>query len=200
MAHDPLNYHALVIGISEYNMGNADHWDNLPNAKGDANAIGNVLEQEYGFEVTKLLDKKATKEAIIENLDRLGRISERDAVLIYFAGHGYYENHLREGYWIPSGAERPEGGKVPRDGWVWNSIINKIVGASVARHVLIIADSCYSGSLLRGGTELPEDRQYEWYRQAIRKPSRYVITSGDNEPVLDGSCLLYTSPSTRDRG
>ena len=186
IAATPLNYHALVIGISEYNAGNADHWDNLPNARGDADTIGNILEEAYGFEVTKLLDKNATKQAIIQNLDRLGRISDQDAVLVYFAGHGYYEDHLKEGYWIPTDADRPEGRKIPRDGWVWNSTINKIIGASVARHVLIIADSCYGGSLLRGGPELPEDRQFEWYRQAINTPSRYLITSGDNEPVLDG--------------
>jgi len=187
VAATPLKYHALVIGISEYNAGNADHWDNLPNARGDADTIGNILQDTYGFEVTKLLDKKATKHAIIENLDRLGRISDQDAVLVYFAGHGYYEDHLREGYWIPTDAERPEGRNIPRDGWVWNSIINKIVGASVARHVLIIADSCYSGSLLRGGSELQDDRQFEWYRRAILTPSRYVITSGDTEPVMDGA-------------
>ncbi len=179
-------YHALVIGINQYRQSGVNGWDKLTTARGDAEAIGDVLASTYGFEVTRLLDGQATRSAIMAALDGLVTLNEHDAALVYFAGHGYYDDTIDEGYWIPSDARRIEGSRLPNEDWLWNSTIKKMLGASRARHVFVIADSCFSGSLFRGGLiQTPTANDLNWYRRAVAKPSRYLLTSGDIEPVID---------------
>lgn len=177
-------YHAIVIGINDYGRNPPIGWNSLTTARQDAEAVAEVLAKNYGFKVTRLLDKEATRDGIMQALDQLVTMTVDDAVLVYYAGHGFFDDKLGEGFWIPYNARQKVSQKMPREDWIWNSTLTKIVGASEARHVLVISDSCYSGSLFRGGdsTEKPD---FTWYRRAMARPSRYLITSGDMEPVLD---------------
>ena len=72
-----------------------------------------------------------------------------------------------------------------KEDWIWNVMITKMLNASPARHILVIADSCFSGSLFRGEPTEGHKADAHWYQRALAKPSRYLITSGDMEPVLD---------------
>ncbi|MBN2685257.1 MAG: caspase family protein [Pontiellaceae bacterium] len=177
----PLNYHALVIGISEYS---GTGWPDLNTADADARAVADVLRSRYGFSVTAMIDEQATRGNILRKLDQLMQLTDQDALLIYFAGHGYYDQPMDEGYWIPYGARRENGGQQAKEDWLWNSSISQILDALPARHVLLIADTCYGGALFRGDEERHEE-SVRWYRRAMSIPSRYLITSGDLEPVLD---------------
>ena len=179
------SYSALVIGISKYRSFGADGWDTLTTARNDAAEVGRVLAERYGFRVQTLLDEQATRTGIMDALDALTTSGPGDAVLVYYAGHGFYEGGIGEGYWIPQDARRVRGDKPARDEWIWNSTLTKLAGASPARHVLIIADACFAGSLFRGVDATTPNRQLQWYRRALNAPSRYLITSGDLEPVLD---------------
>lgn len=180
-------YHAIVIGINEYEKKPPLGWESLTTARQDAEAVAEVLEVQYGFQVTRLLDKQATRDGIIQALDKLKAFTADDAVLIYFGGHGMFDEQLADGYWIPCDARRLVGSSLPNADWVWNSQISKLIEASKARHILVIADSCFSGSLFRGvQIELNSARfDQGWYRRALEIPSRYLITSGNVEPVLD---------------
>ena len=179
-AAGPIRYHALVIGISDYaNTG----WPTLSTASDDARAIGNLLQTQYGFDVIELIDQQATRGNILRSLDRLMSLTKDDALLIYYAGHGYYDRQMDEGYWIPSGAQRERQNLPAKEDWLWNSSINRILNALPARHVLLMADTCYGGALFRG--EEISDKPGNWYARALTVPSRYLITSGNLEPVLD---------------
>ena len=181
-----VHYRALVIGISHYRKGlGLSEWQELATARPDAEAIGSILADQYGFDVKLLLDGDATREAVIAGLDELTASGSNDAVLVYFAGHGYYDDSSSEGYWIPSDARKQAGSRLAKEDWVWNSTISKLVSASAARHVLVVADSCFAGSLFRGGEPVTQKPAFRWYRRALSIPSRYLITSGDMEPVLD---------------
>ncbi len=177
----PLNYHALVIGISAYS---GTGWSNLNTAESDARAIAKILRTRYGFSVDELIGKQATRGNIFRKLDQLMALTEQDALLIYFAGHGYYDKQMNEGYWIPYGAQRENMNQLAKDEWLWNCTIARIIDALKAKHVLLIADTCYSGSLFRG-EETHHKESDCWYNRAMALPSRYLITSGDLEPVLD---------------
>jgi hypothetical protein len=63
------------------------------------------------------------------------------------------------------------------------STIEKFINAIKAHHILVIADSCFSGSLFRGDfekhTESPHEKLY-------KIPSRWALTSGRLETVSDG--------------
>ena len=70
-------------------------------------------------------------------------------------------------------------------GWVWNSLTSTFLEASDARHVLMVADSCYAGSIFRG-TQARTGGKALRYSQLLNRPSRYVITSGEaSETVFD---------------
>ena len=175
-----LNYHALVIGIGDYT---GTGWPQLGTARADAEAMGNVLRTQYGFDVTELTDRQATRGNILRALDQLMQLTDNDALLIYFAGHGFYDEPMDEGYWIPYAAQRSRMEQPAKEDWLWNSSINRILSASPARHILLIADTCYGGSLFRG--ESQPTKASHWYQRAMAVPSRYLITSGNLEPVLD---------------
>lgn len=175
-----LNYHALVIGIGDYN---GTGWPQLGTARADAEAIGQILRSEYKFEVTELTDRHATRGNILRALDQIMNLGENDALLIFFAGHGFYDESMAEGYWIPFGAQHSRMNQPAKEDWLWNSSIDRILSASPARHVLLIVDTCYGGSLFRGD-DAP-DKSLHWYKRAMSVPSRGLITSGNLEPVLD---------------
>jgi len=201
-AQDPanetsLNYQALVVGISDYQSAStrseisaAGSWANLPSARRDAQAIGALLQSRYDFSVQGVYDEAATRDNLLRQIEGLlSRASSEDAVLLYFAGHGRFDAERSEGCWIPAQAPKLADSK---DAYLWNSDLTRLVNTSQARHVLVIADSCYSGSFFRNlaegalSEESEEPLANDWYRRTIHTPSRYLITSGDNEPVLDG--------------
>jgi hypothetical protein len=176
----PLNYHALVIGIEDYA---GTSWPQLGTARADAEAMVDVLRNRFGFNVVELLDAEASRGNILRNLDQFMNLTSNDALLIYFAGHGFYDPKMDEGYWIPSGAQRERMRQPAKEDWLWTSSISKVLDALPAKHVLVIADTCYGGSLFRGDGH--SKKSGHWYRRAIDTPSRYLITSGNLEPVLD---------------
>ncbi|MEP6934783.1 MAG: caspase family protein, partial [Nitrospirota bacterium] len=88
-------YHALVIGNDHYRQ-----WGPLNTAIADATAVSALLKDRYGFQVTLLKD--ATRKDILKALNEMRKkLTERDQLLIYYAGHGFLEPSIDRGYWIP---------------------------------------------------------------------------------------------------
>jgi peptidoglycan hydrolase-like protein with peptidoglycan-binding domain len=167
-------YHALVIGNDEYRS-----LSPLETAVADATAIAKLLRDEYGFEV-KLMTN-ADRDEIVAALDDLrDRLTWDDNLLIYYAGHGHLDETVERGYWLPVDATVES-----RARWLSNADITDSLKAINAKHVMIIADSCYSGTLTRGNA-IP-DRNSDYLRRISTKRARVVMTSGGNEPVADGS-------------
>ena len=55
---------------------------------------------------------------------------------------------------------------------------------------MVVADSCYSGSLTRGSEETPQGdpgNGTSYYRKMALKKARVTLTSGGLEPVYDGT-------------
>ena len=178
-------YRAVVVGVNAYAQGDEGGWNLLKTARQDAEAVATALERDFGFTVRRLFDGEATRAAVMTALDEIVGYGDDDAVLVYFAGHGYYDAAMEEGYWIPADARRKVAGRDAKEDWLWNSTITRIVGASAARHVLVLADACYSGSLFRGDAPMDARGSLSWYERALARPSRYLIASGGLEPVLD---------------
>ena len=135
-------YKALIIGINDYE---SSVIPDLETPINDATAIAKVLKEKYGFEVKLLLDQEATREAIYKELRSLA-VSRKsnDSVLIYFAGHGDLDRTYDGGWWIP--ADATAGNPVT---YLDNVQVQKAMRSMKARHVLLISDSCYSGTLFR---------------------------------------------------
>lgn len=168
-------YHALVIGNNAYR-----HLGRLETAINDAQAIGELLRGSYGFDVRMLTD--TTRADIVEVLDEYrGRLREVDNLLIYYAGHGWLDNEADKGFWLPVDAH-PE----RRTQWVSNDTVRDALRALKAKHVLVVADSCFSGTLTRAGVRR-SDRSTEYVQRMARLKARQVLTSGGLEPVADSS-------------
>ena len=173
-AYEPANHHALVIGIDRY-----EHWRKLRCAGSDATEVARVLRESYGYTVTLITDGDATREKIIEAINAYAKLGEEHSLLIYYAGHGWLDDGGR-GFWIPVDARE---GKIAD--YVSNSrLVHDYFERFKVRHLLVMSDSCFAGSLLRGQ---PTPRPGAWrLNKAYTKPSRWIMTSGDLSPVSDG--------------
>lgn len=166
------DYHALVIGNDEYK-----NLKPLSNAVNDANDVANLLRLKYNFKVQVLTN--ATRNETIEALSALQRsISENDNVLIYYSGHGSLDRTVDEGVWFPIDASLNN-----EVNWIPNTDIVRSVRRMKAKHVLVVADSCFSGTLTRGGDF--EENGTMHIKKLVKKKARKVLTSGGEEPVSD---------------
>jgi hypothetical protein len=166
-------YHALVIGNNEYP---ANDIPALRSAVNDAQAVADVLAAEYNFDVDLRLN--ATRGEIIAALDQKSReLGPQDNLLVYYAGHGYYDEDVDLGYWLPVDASLSD-----KSAWIRNSAITDSIKGMQAKHVLLVADSCFSGTLLRN---VDVKRTGRFYEQMANRSARLVMTSGGIEPVMD---------------
>ena len=165
-------YHALIIGNDKYK-----HLSPLSNAVNDANDVAALLRSKYKFNVNLLTN--ATRNEIVSALSKLrNSISSSDNLLVYYAGHGYLDKEADEGFWLPVDAE------IDNDvHWVANETIMRSVRAMQAKHIMVVADSCFSGTLTRGIKI--KDNSPDYIKKIIQKKARTVLTSGGLEPVSD---------------
>lgn len=171
-------FHALVIGNQNY-----QHLKPLKTPLADAHAVAKVLRNQYGFTIDILLD--ADREQMLLAISQLRKTitKEEDNLLIYYAGHGYLDELTQVGYWQPVDAEKENDVD-----WIPTSRVTTLIGGLQAKHILVVADSCYSGSLLTrdSGAKLAFGLDREaWLRRMQEKRSRNALTSGGEEPVMD---------------
>jgi len=172
------SYKALVIGINNYQDKNIPA---LKTAVNDARELSNLLKTKYGFEVTLLLDRQATKKAIYQKLRNMAANSTPDeSVLIYYAGHGELDRVLNDGWWVPVDASAGDS-----ETYLDNTVVQKVMKSMKARHVLLISDSCYSGTLFGEARSLPPLIDDRYYLNLYNEKSRWGMTSGNKTPVSD---------------
>ena len=166
-------YHALVIGNDDYR-----HLPALRTAVHDARVLAELLRSRYAFAVTLLTN--ATRAEVVETLDELReRLQVNDNLLIYYAGHGWLDNEADKGFWLPVDAREDR-----RTQWISNDTVRDALRALKAKHVLVVADSCFSGALMRGLADKPQ-RGNDYLQRMARTRSRQVLSSGGLEPVAD---------------
>jgi hypothetical protein len=176
----PGEYYALVIGINSY-----QHVSKLHTAVDDAREVAKVLNELYGFSVTMLLNQQATRDGIMSAFNQLSKIlTEKDHLLIYYAGHGYYDKSGEASFWLPVNGKENEDTK-----WINSASITTHLRRNKATNILVVADSCYSGTLTRSNNinldSIPAERR-RYLKKMLEKKSRVLIASGGNEPVSDG--------------
>ena len=173
-------YYALVIGNQDYL-----HLPKLDTAVADARAVADVLQKRYGFKVTILVD--ATRYQILSELNKLRtRLTEKDNLMIYYAGHGELDRANLRGHWLPVDAEHDNDAN-----WISSVAITDILNSMTAKHVLVVADSCYSGAMTRNSigqldAGMSDDARLKWLKALSQARCRTVLTSGGLQPVMDG--------------
>ncbi|AEE53164.1 SUMF1/EgtB/PvdO family nonheme iron enzyme [Haliscomenobacter hydrossis] len=166
----------LAIAIDAYK-----NCSQLNNAVNDAAAFIDLMTSRYNVEtahVTFIKDEQATKRSIdLAFLRLIKLITPQDNLIVYFSGHGRYDEHYG-GNWVPVEAG------IRDDDWpdyLSNDQVKSYLSRIKSFHTFLIADSCFSGSLFI-------DKSKEKFSGDRRdtEPSRWGLTSGKKEIVSDG--------------
>lgn len=168
----------LSIAIDNYT-----HHPGLKYPVENAKTLIHVLEEKYGYsssDVLQIYNENATSENIFSGFYQLiDSIKPDDNLIIFYAGHGYYDKQINEGYWIPYNAPQKKINE-----YVSNSSIINFIKAIKSRHTLLICDACFSGSLFESITRGVNEVNYTNFE---KRQSRWAFTSGMNEEVADES-------------
>jgi hypothetical protein len=112
-------------------------------------------------------------------------LTEKDNFLLYYAGHGERDPKNSRGYWLPVDASSESHvNSIP------NYTITDILNNMSVRQAIVIADTCYSGSLTRSAiiqqtAGMSPEKRIEWLKNLASKRSRTVLSSGGLKPILD---------------
>ena len=144
----------------------------------DVQDIGKLLQDRFGYEVRIVRD--ARKADVVGALNQVGLETKADdSVLVVYAGHGYLMDDTKMGYWIPI-----DGSVKSPANWVSNTDISKFLKNIPAKQVILVSDSCFSGSLTREEKISATSRQTE-RDKILGKRSVLAMSSGGEEPVSD---------------
>lgn len=126
----------VAVGIGDYPQ--PINPLNLPTK--DAIAMKTLIDKNGDSGTAILLDKEATKSAIISEIHaRFDHASTDDIIIFFFSGHGY------------------KGGFVAYDGELPYSLIREAMGSSKCKNKMIFADACFSGKMRQGKRQVKEE-------------------------------------------
>lgn len=172
-------YYGLIIGINNYSD---PAIMSLDNPIRDARRLHEVLTDKYTFDDKNVLVlENPDRDGIIYALDYLSKeVSPFDNLLIFYAGHGVWDEEANIGYWLPSDAR-----KITKADWFRNSTLVDYLKEIDSKHTLLITDACFGGSIFKtrkAFDDAPKDIEvlYEY-------PSRKAMTSGSLTEVPDES-------------
>lgn len=166
---------AVVIGAAQYS-----HMPSLRYTDDDAYQVYAFLKSPEGgalpdSQIRLLIDEDATYQNIFNAMrSAFLQADENDVLLFYFSGHG-----LR-GAFLP----------VDYDGQnnrLEHEVITELLQSSRARHKLVLADACHSGSLLamKAPTNLLQD-YYEAFESAKAGMALLMSSKGEEYSLEDG--------------
>lgn len=175
--------HALVIGINSYSNG----WPALSSACSDADQVAKALKNQ-GFKVTVLKNKRATRQEIMRNLSDVipPKLSSNQRFFLYFSGHGQTRTTTSGkpmGYLVPSDGKKINGLDQYSSYISMKQLKDTFLDIYTAKHVLVVADSCFSGLMTSksgglGSAIVANALQY--------KGSMVLTAGGQNEQAADG--------------
>ncbi len=174
-------YHALLIAVQDYADGTINDLD-YPIE--DAERIRAVLLEQYTFKQENIhFLKNPSRRDILKQLGKLRKLDEDDNLLIYYAGHGYWDEKARQGYWLPRDARQDDDSD-----WISNSDIKDRIRSIETRHTLLISDACFSGGIFK--TREAFIKPDISIQKVYEMPSRKALTSGNLKTVPDKSVFV----------
>ncbi len=175
------DYVALVIGNNDYKQ-----LPKLETAVHDAQTVAGILQKRYAMDVRLLVN--ASRYDILSAMNDLRQeLTDTDNLIIYYAGHGELDRANNRGHWLPVDSEPDSTAN-----WISNIQITDVLNAMSVRQVLVVADSCYSGTLTRSSLASLEagmsgEMRNNWLKMMAKKRARVVLSSGGVQPVLDSA-------------
>jgi len=174
--------YALIFATDNY-----DHWDDLVNPVNDGQAIAKELREKYGFE-TEIIEN-ATVEQVFEKIRDYNtrKFKPQDQLLIFFAGHGMFDETFGEGYVVASNSLAND---KSRTSYIAHSRLRGVVNNIPCQHILLMMDVCFGGTLdpviARARSAADEVSEREMLARKFSHKTRKYLTSGGKEYVSDG--------------
>lgn len=167
---------AVVVGVARY-----AHMPALKYTDDDAYQIYAFLKSPEGGalpddQIRVLIDENATRQNILESIRKIMlKADDNDVVLFYFSGHGL------EGSFLP----------VDYDGYnnrVAHEDIKALLEKSQAKHKIVIADACHSGSLLAMKQPLHQlvTKYYAAFENSTGGTALMMSSKGEEYSLEDG--------------
>ena len=168
---------AVVVGVGRYS-----HMPALKYTDDDAYQMYAFLKSPQGGalpdeQVNVLIDEDATRENVLNAMQRtLLKADDNDVVVFYFSGHGL------EGSFLP----------VDYNGFqnkIHHSEVKEILEKSRAKHKLVFADACHSGSLLAmKGASIHDalGKYYEAFEKSSGGLALMMSSKGEEYSLEDG--------------
>jgi len=176
------NFYGLFIGVNEYE--NEEIVD-LADPVEDAKSLRALLLKNYEFsEDHAIMLENPTRSELIDTLENLASaVKANDSLLIFYAGHGHWDESFKQGYWLPSDAKQKS-----KSSWISNATIRDYIYGIKTKHTLLIADACFSGGLFRTRAAFKSESKLE--STLFQMTSRKAITSGTLTEVPDDSVFM----------
>jgi hypothetical protein len=174
-------YYALVIAVQDYDDPDIN---DLKQPIRDATRFIDIISSQYNFDKENIdFMKNPTRADIIGKLLQMrNKVTTEDNLLIYYAGHGWWDEEMKTGYWFPRDADRDN----PVD-WLPNTDLTNYLSVLKTKHTLLISDACFSGGIFESRAAFNNVRSVE---KLYKVPSRKAMTSGALNEVPDESVFI----------
>lgn len=176
---------ALIFATSIY-----DSFSELVNPVIDASTVAEELKSNYFVETELVLNP--TLNETIEKIRTYAKLDyhENDNLLIFFAGHGMYDEVFKEGYVISRDSKSDD---VAKTSYLSHSNLRTMVNNIPCNHILLVMDVCFGGTFdpliaakSRAADMYTEVTDEEFIQRKKKYKTRLYLTSGGKEYVPDG--------------
>jgi hypothetical protein len=176
--------YALIFATDEY-----DNWPDLVNPIDDARSIGELLRNKYGFNVE--IVENANIEDVFIKLSDYGqrKYKPQDQLLIFFAGHGYFDENFGEGFVVAKNSLENDKAKTT---YISHNRLRGVINNISIEHIFLAMDVCFGGTFdpliakSRSATTYAETSETEFLVRKLSYRTRKYLTSGGKEYVSDG--------------
>lgn len=177
--------YALLFATDKY-----ENWGDLVNPIFDSRTISEILRRDYGFEVEVV--ENATQNEILKKIREYSQKEYKpmDQLLIFFAGHGTYDQTFGEGFVVTTESLVNDEGKTS---YLSHNRLRSIVNNIPSQHIFLTMDVCFGGTFdeqlasARGMDEIYKEKdQSEYISQKLLTKTRKYLTSGGKTYVSDG--------------
>lgn len=178
------NDYALLFLTDKY-----DNWNSLVNPVFDGRTIADLLEKYYGFKVEVI--ENPSQDLIFRKLREYSekKYQPLDQLMIFFAGHGYFDETFKEGYVVVKESQKDDPGKTS---YVSYNRLRNVLNVVPCEHVMLMMDVCFGGTFddaiasSRADDVYKEVSQSEFIIRKLAVKTRKYLTSGGKQYVSDG--------------
>ena len=175
--------YVLLFATDQY-----DNWTDLVNPIDDAHSLAKILKERYGFE-TEIVENPNLDDVFI----KLGEYGQRkykpqDQLMIFFAGHGYFDEGFGEGFVVAKNSLVNDKAKTT---YISHNRLRGVIGNIPSEHIFLAMDVCFGGTFdpviaSSRGLEAGETNDAEFLVRKLSQRTRKYLTSGGKEYVSDG--------------